>query len=482
MGCCCSKTDEWRDSDSDSESISDIDSDISSLSDILHYSGWSTKTVEHRQHTTAGTQQAWLDAELKGDSRCKEEPEVIRNPTRVGPTLESDPCVALDRLSTGGEENTPDGSNSFYSIRPIDADDLEQEQNQWATDEPGPSTVLQTELLTPPPETDTGLFQTLPPGPDPDLFPTPPPGPDPDLFPTPPPGPVSGLFSTPPELSLPSEVDVRVTTISSPDTVSSHHTDVTTSSLNNPGKLYGPETHRRSPKSHFEWQENAELKRSWLPANSRIRKIPSREEGDDPSVSICFYSAPEDLAPPRPERQDVATQTLPPGACGDAPTPSKMESVCHEQHVMAEGGNSGDETKGMVWSKGTPQAEFPQMGRGVDIPGPVSELQPSKAPRDCPQPKTLPGLSAKPPRLQRRGRVSMGRRYQQREADKTKELDAERKPSPLPEIGEANFPSLSAVNVSTATVPATENKSCAEGNWPHWKADSSTSSQKVGEP
>ncbi|XP_029685517.1 uncharacterized protein isoform X2 [Takifugu rubripes] len=129
---------------------------------------------------------------------------------------------------------------------------------------------------------------------------------------------------------------------------------------------------------------------------------------------------------------------------------------------MAEGGNSGDKTKGMVWSKGTPQAESPQTGRGVDIPGPVLELQPSKAPRDCPQPKSLPGLSAppcvKPPRLQRRGRVSMGRRYQQREADKTKELDAERKPSPLPEIGEANFPSLSAVNVSTATVPATENK------------------------
>ncbi|XP_029685507.1 uncharacterized protein [Takifugu rubripes] len=283
-----------------------------------------------------------------------------------------------------------------------------------------------------------------------------------DLFPTPPPGPVSWLFSTPPELSLPSEVDVRVTTISSPDTVSSHHTDVTTSSLSSPGKLYGPETHRRSPKSQFEWQENAVLKRSWLPANSRIRIIPSREEGDGPCVSVCFYNSPEDLAPPRPERQDVATQTLPPGACGDAPTPSKIESVCHEQHVMAEGGNSGDETKGMVWSKGTPQAEFPQMGRGVDIPGPVSELQPSKAPRDCPQPKTLPGLSAppcvKPPRLQRRGPVSMGRRYQQREADKTKELDAERKPSPLPEIGEANFPSLSAVNVSTATVPATENK------------------------
>ncbi|XP_056901631.1 splicing factor 3A subunit 2-like [Takifugu flavidus] len=129
---------------------------------------------------------------------------------------------------------------------------------------------------------------------------------------------------------------------------------------------------------------------------------------------------------------------------------------------MAEGGNSGDETKGMVWSKGTPQAEFPQMGRGVDIPGPVSELQPSKALRDCPQPKTLPRLSApprvKPPRLQRRGPVSMGRRYQQREADKTKELDAERKPSPLPEIEEANFPPISAVNVSVTPVPATENK------------------------
>ncbi|TWW62560.1 hypothetical protein D4764_04G0012070 [Takifugu flavidus] len=93
MGCCCSKTDEWRDSDSDSESISDINSDISSLSDILHYSGWRTVMVEHRQHTTAGTQHAWLDADLKGDSRCKEEPEVLRNPTRgVGHTLDSDPC------------------------------------------------------------------------------------------------------------------------------------------------------------------------------------------------------------------------------------------------------------------------------------------------------------------------------------------------------------------------------------------------------
>ncbi|XP_029685370.1 uncharacterized protein [Takifugu rubripes] len=120
MGCCCSKTEEWRDSDSDSdsESISGIDSDISSLSDILHYSGWSTKTVEHRQHTTAGTQHAWLDAELKGDSRCKEEPEVLRNPTRgVGPTLDSDPCVALPRLSTGGEENTPVGSKPSKPVQ-----------------------------------------------------------------------------------------------------------------------------------------------------------------------------------------------------------------------------------------------------------------------------------------------------------------------------------------------------------------------------
>ncbi|TWW61278.1 hypothetical protein D4764_05G0013680, partial [Takifugu flavidus] len=175
MGCCCSKTEEWRDSDSDSdsdsESISGIDSDISSLSDILHYSGRSTKTVEHRQHTTAGTQHAWLDAELKGDSRCKEEPEVLRNPTRgVGPTLDSDPCVALPRLRTGGEENTPVVSKLSKPVqstlvgplsvallvtqasgdhqRPkafktttrsvgcmcdIDADELEQEQSQGAT-------------------------------------------------------------------------------------------------------------------------------------------------------------------------------------------------------------------------------------------------------------------------------------------------------------------------------------------------------------
>ncbi|XP_056884935.1 uncharacterized protein LOC130523591 [Takifugu flavidus] len=127
--------------------------------------------VEHRQHTTAGTQHAWLDADLKGDSRYKEEPEVLRNPTRgVGPTLDSDPCVALPRLRTGGEENTPVGSKpskpvqstlveplsvafmvteasgdhqrpkafktttrSFGCMCNIDADDLEQEQSQCAT-------------------------------------------------------------------------------------------------------------------------------------------------------------------------------------------------------------------------------------------------------------------------------------------------------------------------------------------------------------
>ncbi|TWW79910.1 hypothetical protein D4764_10G0009400 [Takifugu flavidus] len=108
---------------------------------------------------------------------------------------------------------------------------------------------------------------------------------------------------------------------------------------------------------------------------------------------------------------------------------------------MAEGGNSGDETKGMVWSKGTPQAEFPQTGRGVDIPGPVSELQPSKAPRDCPQPERTRQCGEKIP--------TEGSRQ---------DKGAERKPSPLPEIEEANFPPFSVVNVSTATVPATENK------------------------
>ncbi|TWW80992.1 hypothetical protein D4764_01G0008070 [Takifugu flavidus] len=46
---------------------------------------------------------------------------------------------------------------------------------------------------------------------------------------------------------------------------------------------------------------------------------------------------------------------------------------------MAEGGNSGDKPKGMVWSQNTPQVEFPQTGSSVHIPGPVLELQPSKA-------------------------------------------------------------------------------------------------------
>lgn len=93
--------------------------------------------------------------------------------------------------------------------------------------------------------------------------------------------------------------------------------------------------------------------------------------------------------PPRPDRHHVGTQTFPPGACGDASTLSKIVSVCPEQHVMAEEGNSGDEMKVLVWSQGIPQAEIPQTGRGVDIPGPVSELQPSKAPSDCPQPVSV---------------------------------------------------------------------------------------------
>ncbi|TWW54519.1 hypothetical protein D4764_0167470 [Takifugu flavidus] len=66
MGCSCStSSDEWSDSDSDS-----------SLSDFPTYVRRSKVTVEHRQHTSAGTQHACLDAELKGDSRsrCDEEP------------------------------------------------------------------------------------------------------------------------------------------------------------------------------------------------------------------------------------------------------------------------------------------------------------------------------------------------------------------------------------------------------------------------
>ncbi|TWW79911.1 hypothetical protein D4764_10G0009410 [Takifugu flavidus] len=109
MGCCCSKTEEWSDSDSDS-----------SLSDFPPYPRRITKTVEHRQHTTAGTQHGCLDAELTGDSRCKEEPEVLRNPTRgVGPTLESDPCVALDRRSTGGEEKLQMGQTASTASVPL---------------------------------------------------------------------------------------------------------------------------------------------------------------------------------------------------------------------------------------------------------------------------------------------------------------------------------------------------------------------------
>ncbi|XP_029682525.1 uncharacterized protein [Takifugu rubripes] len=453
MGCSCStSSDEWSDSDSDS-----------SLSDFPTYVRRSKVTVEHRQDTTAGTQHACLDAELKGDSRgrCDEE------------TLESHPHVALPRLSIGGEENTPDVSkpsklvwstpvrppsvafmvtevsgdqqrptvdsepqrddkegeevrlvmtephqafktktHSYYSICSADTDDLEQEQNHCATDEPGPSTVLQTTLLpTPPPRSEPGLFPPPPPEPDTGLLPTPPPElslssevnvrlttvSSPDIGQETHRGSIKSQFDWQDNVELkcpwlpansrvrkiPSrdEGDVRLTTTSSPDTVSCYHADVTTSCLNfnNPEKLYSHETRRRSNKSEFEWQDNAELQRPWLPANSRVWKIPSRDEGDGPSVPICFYIAPEDLPPPRPECQDAGTQTLPPGAGGDASTPSKIDSVCPEQRVMAEGGNSGVKTKGMVWSQGTPQAGFPQRGGRVDTPGPVSEPQPSKA-------------------------------------------------------------------------------------------------------
>ncbi|TWW62852.1 hypothetical protein D4764_04G0014990 [Takifugu flavidus] len=90
MGCSCStSSDEWSDSDSDS-----------SLPELPPFVRRSTKTVELRQHTSAGTQHACLDEEVKGDgSGTCEEP------------LESHPHVALPRLSTGGEENTLDGQS-----------------------------------------------------------------------------------------------------------------------------------------------------------------------------------------------------------------------------------------------------------------------------------------------------------------------------------------------------------------------------------
>ncbi|TWW62588.1 hypothetical protein D4764_04G0012350, partial [Takifugu flavidus] len=389
MGCSCStSSDEWSDSDSDS-----------SLSELPPFVTRSTKTVELRQHTSAGTQHACLDEEVKGDSSgtCEE-------------PLESHPRVALPRLSTGGEENTLDGSKPSKPV-------------QCATDEPGPSTVLKNSLLPPPPEPETGLLPPppepetsllppplepdtgllppppepetglLPPSPEPEtVFLPPPPEPDTGLLPPPPepeagllpppppetetsllppplepdtgllpplPEPETGLLPPPPELSLLSEVNVRLTTGSSPHIVQ--------------------QTHRGFTKSEIDWQDNAVLQRPWLPVNSRVKKIPSREEGDGPSVSICFYKTLEDLGTPRPECQDVGTQTLPPGAGGDAPTPSsKIDSVCPERRVMAEGGNSGDKPKATLWSQGTPQAGFPQRGGG-DTPGPVLELQPSKA-------------------------------------------------------------------------------------------------------
>ncbi|TWW76220.1 hypothetical protein D4764_13G0008820 [Takifugu flavidus] len=220
-------------------------------------------TVELRQRTSARTQH--------------EETEVFRNPKHgVDPTLESDPCVALPRLIAGGEQNAPDGSKPVRStlvgppsvafvvneasgdqqrpkvdpepkrdVKEVEEvrvvkraryqalqtkthsccsmcsfDDLGQGQNQCgATDEPGPSALLQTSVVsTPPPKPDAGLLQCLlvdqmlvfytssltscwcitipPPGPDDGLLPTPP-GPDYSLLP-PPPGPDYSLIPTPP--------------------------------------------------------------------------------------------------------------------------------------------------------------------------------------------------------------------------------------------------------------------------------------------
>ncbi|TWW76222.1 hypothetical protein D4764_13G0008840 [Takifugu flavidus] len=238
-------------------------SDSSSLSRSPPYGRRSKVTAELRQRTSARTQH--------------EETEVFRNPTHgVDPTLESDPRVALPRLIAGGEQNAPDGSKPVRStlvgppsvafvvneasgdqqrskvdpepkrdVKKVEEvrvvkrpryqalqtkthsccsmcsfDDLGQGQSQWgATDEPGPSALLQTSVVsTPPPKPDAGLLQCLlvdqmlvfytssltscwcitipPPGPDDGLLPTPP-GPDYSLLP-PPPGPDYSLLPPPP--------------------------------------------------------------------------------------------------------------------------------------------------------------------------------------------------------------------------------------------------------------------------------------------
>ncbi|XP_029698718.1 ras-associated and pleckstrin homology domains-containing protein 1-like isoform X2 [Takifugu rubripes] len=352
----------------------------------------------------------------------------------VHSTLDGPPSIAIMMTEASGDQQRPMVDPEPQRGDKDDTDDLEKAPNQCAIDEPGPSTVRQNGLLpTPNPEPDTGLLPPPPPEPDTSLMPPPTPEPDTSLMPPPTPEPDTSLMPPPPpELSVSSEVNVRLATVSSPHidqqtgrgatkseidwqdnaalkrpwlpvnsrvskspsrdegdvrltTMSSpmsfHHTDVTTSSVkfDDPGKLYHQETRRRSNKSEFDWQDNAALKRPWLPANSRIWKIRSREEGDGPSVLICFYNAPEDLGTPRPERHHVGTQTLPPGACGDASIPScKIHSVCPEQRVMAEGGDSGDKPKATVWSQRTPQAEFPQKGSRGDFPGPVLEPRPPK--------------------------------------------------------------------------------------------------------
>ncbi|TWW66771.1 hypothetical protein D4764_20G0008030 [Takifugu flavidus] len=133
MGCCFS-----------GESTTDECSESISLPDSPSYGGQSKVTVELKQSTTEVTQHASLDEEVTGDS-SKKETEVLGNPdivsnlntvkthekkldqhtimdpepsvTRgVGPILESHPCVALPRLSTG-ENNTPDGSKPSKPVR-----------------------------------------------------------------------------------------------------------------------------------------------------------------------------------------------------------------------------------------------------------------------------------------------------------------------------------------------------------------------------
>uniref|UniRef100_A0A674PE76 Uncharacterized protein n=1 Tax=Takifugu rubripes TaxID=31033 RepID=A0A674PE76_TAKRU len=132
-------------------------------------------------------------------------------------------------------------------------------------------------LPTPPPEPDTGSRPTLPPGPDTGSLTTVPPGPDTGSLPTLPPGPDTGSLPTLPP---------------GPDT-GSLDTDVRTSgsqNVKNLIKLYGQEHRPGSTKS--DWQDNAALKRPWLPDNSHVCKIPNLRKN-----LISAQDAPEDLPP-----------------------------------------------------------------------------------------------------------------------------------------------------------------------------------------